>query len=46
VPHSHKVSSTAANFVYETAKWKQRLGRLEKVLAGPKKLLQLAAASF
>jgi predicted nucleotide-binding protein (sugar kinase/HSP70/actin superfamily) len=44
VPHSHKVSSTAANLVYEAAKWQARLGRIQKVLATPKKLLQLAAS--
>ncbi len=43
-PHTYKVSSSAANFVYEAAKWKKRMGRLGLLAAPAKKVLQLAAS--
>ncbi len=44
--HSHKVASSAANFVYEAAAWKQRL---DKVLSAPRSIgsrVAALAASF
>jgi hypothetical protein len=41
--HSYKASSSAANFIYEAAKWKGRLGKLGVLAAPAKKVLQLAS---
>jgi hypothetical protein len=42
-PHTYKASSSAANFIYEAASWKKRLGKLGFLAAPARKALQLLA---
>jgi predicted nucleotide-binding protein (sugar kinase/HSP70/actin superfamily) len=42
--HSYEVSSSAANFILEAAKWKRRMDRLGILARPAQKLLQLAAS--